>query len=261
MSGAVKTLLHCVPGPWRPPGGRGPALAIGEDEFLPPEQAFKYTATADRRPAHRRMAATKGYYLYKKRMGLAAATPGVTVGESVYPQGRDPQGRVLRRAGSLPRHVQGHRAAHGREGRRHDCAQAQMAGLRRRGPVLSAERLGRQRQGRPGRSRHHGGQDLRPRQARRSTRKTSISIRTWPSCSRPTRSRLTTSSSTGASRTATTSTSSASSSSPPTPRSPVAPWCCRRARITPTNTSASRKSIGRVSTHRSRCRRAPRPST
>ena len=31
--------------------------------------------------------ATKGYYLYKKRMGLSAATPGVTVGESVYPKG------------------------------------------------------------------------------------------------------------------------------------------------------------------------------
>ena len=30
---------------------------------------------------------TKGYYLYKKRLGLAAATPGVTVGESVYPKG------------------------------------------------------------------------------------------------------------------------------------------------------------------------------
>ena len=31
--------------------------------------------------------ATTGYYLYKKRMGLSAATAGVTVGESVYPKG------------------------------------------------------------------------------------------------------------------------------------------------------------------------------
>ena len=31
--------------------------------------------------------AAKGYYLYKKRFGLAATTPGVTVGEPVYPKG------------------------------------------------------------------------------------------------------------------------------------------------------------------------------
>jgi thioredoxin:protein disulfide reductase len=65
----------------------GQALAIGEDEYLQPEDAFKYTATADDKNLTVEWTVTKGYYLYKKRLGLAAATPGVTVGESVYPKG------------------------------------------------------------------------------------------------------------------------------------------------------------------------------
>jgi thiol:disulfide interchange protein DsbD len=68
-------------------GGVTPAWAIGEDEFLPPEQAFKYTATADEKQVTVEWQATKGYYLYKKRMGLSAATAGVNVGESAYPKG------------------------------------------------------------------------------------------------------------------------------------------------------------------------------
>src|SRR5262252_8291270 len=67
--------------------GSTQAWAIGEDEFLPPEQAFKYTATADEKQVTVEWQATKGYYLYKKRMGLSAATSGVTVGDSVYPKG------------------------------------------------------------------------------------------------------------------------------------------------------------------------------
>jgi thiol:disulfide interchange protein DsbD len=64
----------------------GRALAIGEDEFLDPADAFKYTVTADEATLTVEWRATQGYYLYKKRMGLSAATPGVTVGESVYPK-------------------------------------------------------------------------------------------------------------------------------------------------------------------------------
>ena len=63
------------------------AFAIGDDEFMNPEDAFKYTATADEQTVTIEWQATKGYYLYKKRMGLSASTPGVTVGESVYPKG------------------------------------------------------------------------------------------------------------------------------------------------------------------------------
>lgn len=62
------------------------ALAIGEEEYLEPEKAFQYTATADENTLTVEWRAAKGYYLYKKRMGLAIATSGVTVGESVYPK-------------------------------------------------------------------------------------------------------------------------------------------------------------------------------
>jgi len=67
--------------------GASQAFAIGDDEFMNPEDAFKYTATADEQNVTVEWQATKGYYLYKKRMGLIAATPGVTVGEPVYPKG------------------------------------------------------------------------------------------------------------------------------------------------------------------------------
>ena len=63
------------------------AFAIGEDEFVPVEDAFKYTATADEQNVTVEWRAAQGYYLYKKRMGLTAATPGATVGEPVYPKG------------------------------------------------------------------------------------------------------------------------------------------------------------------------------
>ena len=68
-------------------GGTPTAWAIGEDEYLPPEQAFKYTASADESQVTVEWKVTDGYYLYKKRMGLSAATAGVTVGDSVYPKG------------------------------------------------------------------------------------------------------------------------------------------------------------------------------
>jgi thiol:disulfide interchange protein DsbD len=64
----------------------GHALALGEDAYLQPEDAFKYTATGDTENVTIEWRATDGYYLYKKRMGLAATTPGVTVGDPVYPK-------------------------------------------------------------------------------------------------------------------------------------------------------------------------------
>ena len=67
--------------------GAGTAAAIGEDDFLPPEQAFTYQVSATPSEVTVQWKATSGYYLYKKRMGLAAASAGVTVGEPVYPKG------------------------------------------------------------------------------------------------------------------------------------------------------------------------------
>lgn len=61
--------------------------AQADDDFLPPQQAYKYTTRIENDQLIVSWNIEKGYYLYKKRMGLAAATPGVTLGEPVYPKG------------------------------------------------------------------------------------------------------------------------------------------------------------------------------
>ena len=63
-----------------------PALAA-QDEFLPPEQAFRYETRSNGSEVEVRWNVAPGYYAYKKRMGLESTTPGVKVGESVYPKG------------------------------------------------------------------------------------------------------------------------------------------------------------------------------
>ncbi len=63
-----------------------PALAQ-DDEYLEPEQAFQYTASADENTVTVEWRVTPGYYLYKKRMGLASTNPEVKVGDSQYPKG------------------------------------------------------------------------------------------------------------------------------------------------------------------------------
>jgi thioredoxin:protein disulfide reductase len=64
-----------------------PAHALGEDEYLPPEQAFQYTVAADERSVTVEWKVSPGYYLYKKRMGIAVASGGARVGEPSYPAG------------------------------------------------------------------------------------------------------------------------------------------------------------------------------
>jgi thiol:disulfide interchange protein DsbD len=58
-----------------------------QDEFLPPEQAFRYEISSNGSEVEVRWNVAPGYYAYKKRMGLESATPGVKVGESQYPKG------------------------------------------------------------------------------------------------------------------------------------------------------------------------------
>jgi thioredoxin:protein disulfide reductase len=67
--------------------GALPAGALGEDEYLPPEQAFQYTVAADERSVTVEWKVTPGYYLYKKRMGIAVASGNARVGEPRYPAG------------------------------------------------------------------------------------------------------------------------------------------------------------------------------
>src|SRR5688572_21857579 len=64
-----------------------PPIQAQDDDYLNPEQAFTYKASADPQSVTVEWTVTPGYYLYKKRMGLEAASPGVTVGESTYPKG------------------------------------------------------------------------------------------------------------------------------------------------------------------------------
>ncbi|MGE0582550.1 MAG: protein-disulfide reductase DsbD [Steroidobacteraceae bacterium] len=57
------------------------------DEFLPPEAAYRYTVDSDGRQIVVHWNVEQGYYLYRKRMGVATAAPGVTLGEPAYPPG------------------------------------------------------------------------------------------------------------------------------------------------------------------------------
>jgi thiol:disulfide interchange protein len=61
--------------------------AARADDFLPPEQAYRYTLAADGSNVTVTYTITKGYYLYRKRMGFVADTPGVTFGEAKFPKG------------------------------------------------------------------------------------------------------------------------------------------------------------------------------
>jgi thiol:disulfide interchange protein DsbD len=58
-----------------------------EDPFLPPEQVFKYTLTSDGANVAVHWSLPSGYYAYKSRMSLESATPGMSLGAAVYPQG------------------------------------------------------------------------------------------------------------------------------------------------------------------------------
>ena len=63
-------------------------LRAAEAEFLPPEQAFEYVVQA--KPGALLVAYNirEGYYLYRKRIGFATETAGVTLGATEYPRGQ-----------------------------------------------------------------------------------------------------------------------------------------------------------------------------
>jgi thiol:disulfide interchange protein DsbD len=67
------------------PGGF--AARAAEDQFLPPEQVFTYTVTADDAGVSVHWKLPPGYYAYKSRMALESATPGATLGQVIYPKG------------------------------------------------------------------------------------------------------------------------------------------------------------------------------
>jgi thiol:disulfide interchange protein DsbD len=70
------------------------ALALGalhsayaDDNFLPVEQVFRYTAVSDGRTVSVHWNIAPGYYLYKSRTSVAADTPGFELGAVVFPKG------------------------------------------------------------------------------------------------------------------------------------------------------------------------------
>ncbi len=65
------------------------AAPRADDDFIPPEQAFKYTVSATADAITVQWNVTQGYYLYRKRLGFESSTPGITLGAPVFPKGVD----------------------------------------------------------------------------------------------------------------------------------------------------------------------------
>ncbi len=66
-----------------PPG----LVAAADEEFLPPEQAFRYSADSDGSKLTVHWNIKPGYYLYLKRMGIEGGASWATLGEPAYPKG------------------------------------------------------------------------------------------------------------------------------------------------------------------------------
>lgn len=64
-------------------------VASAKDEFLSPEQAYKYSARVDGDRVVVTWNIEPGYYLYKKKMGAVSTTPSVQLGEPLWPKGED----------------------------------------------------------------------------------------------------------------------------------------------------------------------------
>ena len=78
--GRVAAAAPQAPSPWD--------TAAKNDGFLPPEQAFRVSASADG-PSRVRInwVIAQGYYLYQSRLKFATTTPGVTLGKPELPAG------------------------------------------------------------------------------------------------------------------------------------------------------------------------------
>ena len=65
------------------------ARAATEDDFLPPEQAFRFAARQiDPQTIEVRFDVADGYYLYRERFAFAAQPAGVKLGQPAMPQGK-----------------------------------------------------------------------------------------------------------------------------------------------------------------------------
>jgi len=65
----------------------GTVWAIGSDELLPPEQAFRTSAKIEGDAALIGFDIADGYYLYRQKFKFASKTSGIDLGEPVFPKG------------------------------------------------------------------------------------------------------------------------------------------------------------------------------
>jgi len=63
--------------------------ALAKEEFLPPQQAYRYTIDADGERIVVNWQVAPGYYLYKSKMGVASTMAGVQLAEPAWPKGED----------------------------------------------------------------------------------------------------------------------------------------------------------------------------
>ncbi|AGW92201.1 protein-disulfide reductase DsbD [Cupriavidus sp. DF5525] len=67
----------------------GTAHAATEDDFLPPEQAFRFAASQlDDKTVEVRFEVAPGYYMYRERFAFAAQPASVKLGTPAYPHGK-----------------------------------------------------------------------------------------------------------------------------------------------------------------------------
>lgn len=59
------------------------------DDFIPPEQAFKYTVSATASAITVEWNVAAGYYLYRKRLGFEVSAPDLVPGAAAFPKGLD----------------------------------------------------------------------------------------------------------------------------------------------------------------------------
>jgi thiol:disulfide interchange protein DsbD len=64
-----------------------PRPVAAADDFIAPEQAFRYTTEMRDGVVTVRWKVAKGYYLYRKRLGFASRAPWATLGEPAFPKG------------------------------------------------------------------------------------------------------------------------------------------------------------------------------
>jgi thiol:disulfide interchange protein DsbD len=65
------------------------SVAIAKDDFLPPEQAYKYSTRANGDQVIVTWKIEPGYYLYKKKMSIVSPLSSVQLGDPQWPKGED----------------------------------------------------------------------------------------------------------------------------------------------------------------------------